>query len=79
MFNTNGEPLRIVVETVPHEVVARLDEEDKRIWARINGLNNQLFQTIEVLGEMKRKLAIIESECEICGRACQAPPSRKRR
>lgn len=79
MFSYNGEPLRIVVETVPHEVVRNLEEADDRLKQRISGLNNQLFNTIEVLGEIKRDLAIIKSECEKCGHACADPRNRKKR
>ena len=79
MFSYNGEPLRIVVETVPHETVKKLEDADNYLKGRITALHNQLFQTMEIMGELRRDLAIIKSECERCGQACSDPRNRRRR
>lgn len=62
MFPNNGEPLRIVVETVPHEVVARLDATDNQLRAELNALRNMFSQMMDVLGDLKRDVRKIEKE-----------------
>ena len=48
MFDNNGQPLRIVVETVPHEVVARLDQKDVQLQNQINSLFCALISQVHV-------------------------------
>lgn len=60
MFSYNGEPLKIVVETVPHETVARLDAKDKALDARIDALHNQLYQLMTMVNEVQRDHRRIE-------------------
>lgn len=56
MFDNNGQPLRIVVETVPHEVVARLDQKDVQLQNQINSLRNMLNETFDVIGQLRKEL-----------------------
>lgn len=56
MFNTNGEPLRIVVETVPHEVVADLRNKDEHLQNQINATRNMLNEAIQVIGELRKEI-----------------------
>lgn len=58
----NNDPIRIVVETVPHEVVSRLEASDKQLRAEINGLRNMFSQMMDVLGDLKRDVRQIEKE-----------------
>lgn len=60
MLNT-GEPLRIIVETVPHEVVSRLEREDKQLRNEINGLRSMLSQAMDVIGDLKREIRSLKS------------------
>lgn len=57
MFGTSdGQPLRIVVETVPHEVVTRLDEKDNHLQNQINPTRNMLNEAIQVIGELRKEI-----------------------
>lgn len=56
MLSLNGEPIRIVVETVPHEVVARLDQSDAQLRAEINGLRNMQSQLMDLVRELRREI-----------------------
>lgn len=56
MFNMNGEPLRIVVETVPHEVVTDLRNKDEHLQNQINATRNMLNEAIQVIGELRKEL-----------------------
>lgn len=60
MLNS-GEPLRIIVETVPHEVVSRLEREDKQLRNEINGLRGMLSQAMDVIGDLKREIRSLKS------------------
>lgn len=60
MFNVNGEPLRIVVETVPHEVVARLDEKDEYLQGQITGLRGMLNEAVLVIRDLKQELQALK-------------------
>lgn len=62
MLMNNGEPLRIVVETVPHEVVARLDATDNQLRSELNAMRNMFSQMMDVLGDLKRDVRKIEKE-----------------
>lgn len=61
MFDNNGQPLRIVVETVPHEVVARLDQKDVQLQNQINSLRNMLNETFDVIGQLRKELRSMQS------------------
>ena len=61
MFDNNGQPLRIVVETVPHEVVARLDQKDVQLKNQINSLSNMLNETFDVIGQLRKELRSMQS------------------
>ena len=61
MFSNNGEPLRIVVETVPHDVVARLEEKDKRLEDQVIALRSMLHNSFEVIGELKREIRSLQA------------------
>ena len=56
MFDNNGQPLRIVVETVPHEVVSRLDQKDVQLQNQINSLRNMLNETFDVIGQLRKEI-----------------------
>lgn len=56
MFDNNGQPLRIVVETVPHEVVTRLDQKDVQLQNQINSLRNMLNETFDVIGQLRKEI-----------------------
>lgn len=61
MLSMNGEPIRIVVETVPHEVVARLDQSDAQLRAEITGLRNMQGQLMELVRELRREIRNLQS------------------
>ena len=61
MLSMNGEPIRIVVETVPHEVVARLDQSDAQLRAEITGLRNMQSQLMELVRELSREIRNLQS------------------
>lgn len=61
MFDNNGQPLRIVVETVPHEVVARLDQKDVQLQNQINSLRNMLNESFDVIGQLRKELRSMQS------------------
>ena len=61
MFSMNGEPIRIVVETVPHEVVARLDQSDAQLRAEITGLRNMQSQLMELVRELRKEIRNLQS------------------
>lgn len=61
MFSPNGEPIRIVVETVPHEVVARLDQTDAQLRAEINGLRNMQGQLMELVRDLRKEIRNLQS------------------
>lgn len=61
MFNPNGEPIRIVVETVPHDVVARLDQSDAQLRAEISGLRNIQSQMMELVRDLRREIRNLQS------------------
>lgn len=50
------EPLRIIVETVPHDVVNRLENSDKQLRNELNGLRGMFSQAMDVIGELKREI-----------------------
>jgi predicted glycosyltransferase len=50
------EPLRIIVETVPHDVVNRLDDTDKQLRNELNALRGMFSQAMDVIGELKREI-----------------------
>lgn len=61
MLSLNGEPIRIVVETVPHEVVARLDQSDAQLRAEITGLRNMQSQLMELVRELRKEIRTLQS------------------
>ena len=61
MFNPNGEPIRIVVETVPHDVVARLDQTDAQLRAELNALRNMQGQLMELVRDLRRDIRNLQS------------------
>lgn len=61
MFDNNGQPLRIVVETVPHEVVARLDQKDVQLQNQINSIRNMLNESFDVIGQLRKELRSMQS------------------
>ena len=61
MFSMNGEPIRIFVETVPHEVVARLDQSDAQLRAEITGLRNMQSQLMELVRELRKEIRNLQS------------------
>lgn len=61
MLSMNGEPIRIVVETVPHEVVARLDQSDAQLRAEITGLRNMQSQLMELVRELRKEIRNLQS------------------
>lgn len=50
------EPLRIIVETVPHDVVDRLENSDKQLRNELNALRGMFSQSMDVIGELKREI-----------------------
>lgn len=50
------EPLRIIVETVPHDVVNRLENSDKQLRNELNALRGMFSQAMDVIGELKREI-----------------------
>lgn len=50
------EPLRIIVETVPHDVVNRLDDTDKQLRNELNALRGMFSQSMDVIGELRREI-----------------------
>ena len=50
------EPLRIIVETVPHDVVNRLENSDKQLRNELNALRGMFSQSMDVIGELKREI-----------------------
>lgn len=50
------EPLRIIVETVPHDVVNRLEDTDKQLRNELNALRGMFSQAMDVIGELKREI-----------------------
>lgn len=50
------EPLRIIVETVPHDVVSRLDKSDEQLRKELNALRGMFSQSMDVIGELKREI-----------------------
>ena len=61
MLSMNGEPIRIVVETVPHEVVSRLDQSDAQLRAEITGLRNMQSQLMELVRELRKEIRNLQS------------------
>lgn len=56
------EPLRIIVETVPHDVVNRLDKTDEQLRRELNGLRGMFSQAMDVIAELKKQIRDIEKE-----------------
>ena len=56
------EPLKIIVETVPHDVVNRFDKTDAQLRAELNALRGLFSQAMDVIGELKRQIREIEKE-----------------
>ena len=56
------EPLKIIVETVPHDVVNRLDKTDAQLRSELNALRGLFSQAMDVIGELKRQIREIEKE-----------------
>ena len=56
------EPLKIIVETVHHDVVNRLDKTDAQLRAELNALRGMFSQAMDVIGELKRQIREIEKE-----------------
>ena len=56
------EPLRIIVETVPHDVVNRLDKTDVQLRRELNALRGMFSQAMDVIGELKKQIRDIEKE-----------------
>ena len=80
MYSSDGQPIRIVVETVPHDVVKRLEEADNQLKNRLQGVNNQLFQCMEIIGELRRELVKMQQNCAHCESVYNASsPLRRRR
>lgn len=50
------EPLKIIVETVPHDVVNRLDKTDAQLRNELNALRGMFSQAMDVIGELKREI-----------------------
>ncbi|WP_407374945.1 hypothetical protein [Methanobrevibacter sp.] len=50
------EPLKIIVETVPHDVVNRLDKTDSQLRAELNALRGMFSQSMEVIADLKRQI-----------------------
>lgn len=50
------EPLKIIVETVPHDVVNRLDKTDEQLRRELNALRGMFSQAMDVIGELKRDI-----------------------
>lgn len=50
------EPLKIIVETVPHDVVNRLDKTDAQLRAELNALRGMFSQVTDLIGELKRQI-----------------------
>ena len=50
------EPLRIIVETVPHDVVNRLENSDKQLRNELNAMRGMFSQSMDVIGELKREI-----------------------
>lgn len=57
------EPLRIIVETVPHDVVNRLDDTDKQLRNELNALRGMFSQAMDVIGELKREIRDLKKKC----------------
>lgn len=62
MFNSNGEPIRIVVETVPHEVVHRLDQTDAQLRAELNALRGMFSQLMDTVRELRHEVRQLQSK-----------------
>lgn len=56
------EPLRIIVETVLHDVVNRLDKTDEQLRRELNALRGMFSQAMDVIGELKKQIRDIEKE-----------------
>ena len=56
------EPLKIIVETVLHDVVSRLDKTDAQLRAELNALRGMFSQAMDVIGELRRQIREIEKE-----------------
>ena len=50
------EPLRIIVETVPHDVVNRLENSDKQLRNELTALRGMFSQSMDVIGELNREI-----------------------
>lgn len=61
MLNNGGEPLRIIVETVPHEVVARLENTDAKLRRELEALRGMFSQSMEVISELRKELRELRS------------------
>lgn len=57
------EPLRIIVDTVPHDVVNRLDDTDKQLRNELNALRGMFSQAMDVIGELKREIRDLKKKC----------------
>ena len=56
------EPLRIIVETVPHDVVNRLEKSDDQLRRELNAVRTMFSQAMEVIAELKKQIRDIEKE-----------------
>lgn len=79
MFSSDGNPVRIVVETVPHDVVKRLEAEDEYLKGRIQGVNTRMVEIMEIVGELRRELVKMQQNCSHCDSVYSAPSMLKRR
>lgn len=70
MFSTDGNPVRIVVETVPHDVVKRLEAEDEYLKGRLSATNNRMVEIMDVVGELRREISRLQQNCANCESAC---------
>lgn len=56
------EPLRIIVETVPHDVVNRLENSDKQLRNELNALRGMFSQSMDVIGDLKREICELKKK-----------------
>lgn len=79
MFSNDGNPVRIVVETVPHDVVKRLEAEDEYLRNRLQATNSRMVEIMEIVGELRRELVKMQQNCSHCESVYNAPSLLKRR
>ena len=79
MFSNDGNPVRIVVETVPHDVVKRLEAEDEYLKNRLQATNSRMVEIMEIVGELRRELVKMQQNCSHCESVYNAPSLLKRR